>query len=346
MRSMQKFLTMFVLSFAAFAVLADELTIVSWGGAYSMSQRKAFHEPFMKETGHVILEDEWAGDVSQIRAQVETGNYKWDVIDSYPHDAINGCDEDYLERIDAEKLGLSADDFVDGGFLECGIGGITWSTILAYRTDVFPDGPKNWNDFWDIAKFPGKRGMYRQPTANLETALMADGVPLDQIYDTLRTTEGVNRAFAKLNEIKEHIIWWETGAQPAQLLADGEVSMTTAWNGRIYSAIVEDGQPFEIVWDGQTFDFGFWVVPKDHPKRDLIYEFLKFASRLDRQGDQTNYISYGNTRKGTEPFINPDILPHLPTAPGNLANALAVDVKFWVEYEEELNSRFNVWVAK
>ena len=188
--------------------------------------------------------------------------------------------------------------------------------------------------------------MYRQPTANLEMALMAAGVPHDQIYDMLRTQEGIDKAFAKLDEIKDHIIWWETGAQPAQLLADGDVVMTTAWNERIYNAIVEDGQPFEIVWDGQTYDFGFWMVPAGHPKRDLIYEFLAFASRLDRQGDQTNYISYGNTRKGTAPFVNPEILPHLPTAPQNLENALQVDVAFWVEYEEELNNRFNVWVAK
>ena len=122
---MNKLFLTLVIGLISTAVLADELTIVSWGGAYSMSQRKAFHEPFMKETGHIILEDEWAGDVSQIRAQVDTKNYKWDVVDSYPHDAINGCDEGYLERIDTEKLGLTADDFIPGGFLECGIGGIT-----------------------------------------------------------------------------------------------------------------------------------------------------------------------------------------------------------------------------
>ena len=68
----------------------------------------------------------------------------------------------------------------------------------------------------------------------------------------LATPEGVDRAFAKLSEpSKEHVVWWEAGAQPPQLLADGEVAMTTAYNGRIFNAVAGEGKPFEIVWDGQ-----------------------------------------------------------------------------------------------
>ena len=80
------------------SVYAETLTVVSWGGAYSMSQRKAFHEPFMKETGNIILEDEWSGELAAVRAQIETNNYKWDVIDLETGPAIQGCDEGILER--------------------------------------------------------------------------------------------------------------------------------------------------------------------------------------------------------------------------------------------------------
>ena len=134
---------------------ADTLTVVSWGGAYSMSQRNAYYEPFMKETGHVILEDEWGGELASIRAQVETGNYKWDVIDVETGPAIQGCDEGILEPLDHAKLGLSEDDFIDGGMLECALGTITWATVLAYRTDVYAEGsgPQSWADFFDVGKF-------------------------------------------------------------------------------------------------------------------------------------------------------------------------------------------------
>ena len=111
------------------SVYAETLTITSWGGAYSMSQRKAYYEPFMKETGHVVLEDEWDGSIAMIRAMVETGNYKTHVIDGVPAVVVAGCDEGILEPIDWDKLGMTMDDMLPGGSHECGVGTIAWSTI-------------------------------------------------------------------------------------------------------------------------------------------------------------------------------------------------------------------------
>ena len=329
------------------SVAQDTVTVASWGGAYSMSQRKAYHEPFAKETGITVLEEEWGNSLGEIREQVETGNYKWHLIDLEPGNTIAGCDEGILEPLDWSKLERGPDDFLPGAALDCGIGTISWSTIFAYSADVYPGdtGPKNWADFWDVEKFPGKRGMYNSPIFNLEFALLADGVPTDQIYDVLKSAGGIDRAFAKLAEIKEHVIWWAVGAVPPQLLSDGEVVMTTAWNGRIYNAVVAEGKNLVIVWDGQGMDYDFWVIPKGHPELDLAYKFLNFASRPERQGDQTNYISYGPLVKGAEKYVNPDILPHLPTSPQNMKNAFKSDSQFWADRREELTERFNEWLA-
>ena len=114
-------------------------------------------------------------------------------------------------------------------------------------------------DFFDLAKFPGKRGLRKDPKANLEMALAADGVAPADIYDVLGTPECVDRAFAKLGTIKVDTVWWEAGAQPPQLLADGEVAMTTAYNGRIFNAVAAEGKPFGIVWDSQIFDLDLSV---------------------------------------------------------------------------------------
>lgn len=193
-----------------------------------MSQRKAYHEPFMKETGHVVLEDEWGGEIAWIRAMVETGKYKTHIIDGVPDVVIAGCDEGILEPINWESIGMTPDDFLPGAGHECGVGTISWSTMFAYRSDIFPDGLKNWVDFWDVEKFPGKRGLYKSnPVFTLEFALIADGVDPKNVYDVLGSEGGIDRAFAKLDEIKPHVIWWETGAQAPQLLADKEVAMTT-----------------------------------------------------------------------------------------------------------------------
>ena len=328
-------------------VQADDVTVVSWGGAYSMSQRKAFHEPFMKETGHTVLEDEWTGDIAKIRAWVDTGNYLGHTVDAESGHLLAGCDEGIWEQIDYARLGFGPDDFLPGAAHDCGVGNISWSTVFAYRTDVYPgDAPKSWMDFWNVEKFPGKRGVYKTPKFNLEFALIADGVPAAEVNAVLNAEGGVDRAFAKLDELKDHIIWWEAGAQAPQLLADKEVVMTTGWNGRFYSAIVDDGQPFRIVWDGQGMDYDYWVIPKGHPEAHLAYQFIAYASRPERMGDQTNFISYGPLRKGADKFVNPDILPHLPTAPQNTRNWYKSDTQFWADHRESLTSRFNVWIVQ
>ena len=154
-----------------------------------------------------------------------------------------------------------------GALTECGVGTLFYSTIYAYNLKQFPGAkPSTIGDFFDLEKFPGRRGMRRTPHVNLEFALMADGVPLQRVYAVLDTQEGLDRAFRKLDSIKDHIVWWEAGAQPPQMLADGEVAMTTAYNGRIFNAQVLENQPFAIVWDGQLLDMGQMVIVSGTPE--------------------------------------------------------------------------------
>ena len=330
------------------SVAQQNITVTSWGGSYSMSQRKAYYEPFMKDTGIDVLEDEWNGSIAIIRAMVDTKNYKAHIFDGSVAAAQAGCDEGILEPIDWDKLGMKPDDFLPGGAHECGIATIAYGTVFAYRTDVYSDDPpKTWADFWDVKKYPGKRALRKgNPQGTLEFALIADGVEPSKVYEVLRSPDGIDRAFAKLDEIKDHLVYWETGAHAPQLLADKEVVMTSGWNGRFYNAVVDDGQPFQIVWDGQALDFDYWFIPANHPEVDLAYQFLAYASRPERQGDQTNYIAYGPMVKGAEKYINPDILPHLPTAPQNTKNYFIMDVEFWGDHRESLSNRMATWMAK
>jgi len=141
-------------------------------------------------------------------------------------------------------------------------------------------GPANWADFFDTAKFPGKRSLYKpNPSHNFPIALMADGVSAADVFDTLKSDGGVERAFTKLESVTGDMIWWETGAMAPQLLADQEVVMASGWNGRFHGAVVDDNQPFHLVWDGQVYDFGYFAIAAGNPKMNLAYEFLRFAGR-------------------------------------------------------------------
>ncbi|MBI2469558.1 MAG: ABC transporter substrate-binding protein [Candidatus Rokubacteria bacterium] len=330
------------------AAAQDTLTVTSWGGAYQESQRKAYFEPYLAKAGVRVLEDEWGGDMAQIRAQVQTGKYKWHVVDVETDHVLAGCDEGLLERIDYAKIGPKG-QFLDGATHECGVGTISWSTIYAYNADLFPPGqprPTTAADFFDLKKFPGKRGMWKSPKHNIEFAMIADGVPVRQLYDVLRTPEGVARAFRKLDTIKSQIVWWEAGAQPPQMLSDKVVVMTTAWNGRIYDAVVKHKKNFVIVWDGQALDLDWFVIPKGHPQKELALKFIAFASTPEVQANQSKYISYGPTTRKALELIDRVILKDLPTAPANTKNYYQVNSKWWADRREELTEKFNAWAAK
>ena len=335
------------------AIAADKITFVSWGGAYTASQVKACIEPYQKKTGQEFNVVDYNGGLAEVRTQVEAGNVQWDIIDQTPQDAIRGCDEGLYEELDHSQWAPAADgtpatdDFVEGALGDCYVGNISWATVPAYdKTKVSGTPPSTMADFWDVKKYPGRRGLRKTPRVNLEWALMADGVAQDKIYETLSTKEGQARAFAKLDEIKDDVVWWEAGAQPPQLLADGEVVMTTAYNGRLFNAMYKENKPFEIMWGPQVFDIDTYVVVKDSPNKQAALDFLKFCTSAEALADTTNYISYGPLRKSSSAFVNPDILPHLPTAPDNFKTALTYDIDFWADNADELQERFNAWLAK
>jgi putative spermidine/putrescine transport system substrate-binding protein len=332
------------LAFAAVTASAADLTITSWGGAYQTSQREAYFKPYMQKNSSKITEEEYNGEIAKIRAMVEAKDVTWDVVDLDTQTAQQGCDDGILEPIDYSKLG-GKDAFLEGAAMECAAGTIVYSTVFAYDADKLKEGPTKIADLFDLKKFPGKRALQKSPFANLEFALMADGVPADQVYKVLATPEGVDRAFKKLDTIKKDVVWWEAGAQPPQLLASGEVVMTTAWNGRIYNADKNEGRHFKIIWDGQVYDFDLWGIPKGAKDLKASYDFIAFASDPAVMANQSKYISYGPTVKAALSRIAPDVLKDLPTAPQNSGNKLVANAQFWGDNGEQLRKRFNDWLA-
>jgi putative spermidine/putrescine transport system substrate-binding protein len=340
----------------AFAARAD-VTVMSWGGAYTVSQVEAYHKPYTAATGKNVVSVDSDNPAPAVKAMVEAGNVTVDVADVEYADAIRLCDDGMLEPIDPASLPAGADgvaavdDFLPGALTDCAVATIVFSTIYAYDSSKFPEGPTTMADFFDLEKFPGKRAMRKGAKANLEMALMADGVPAADVYATLETPEGVDRAFAMLDKIKAETVWWEAGAQPPQLLADGEVAMTTAYNGRIFAAAVSEGKPFEVVWDGQVYEYDLFVIPKGAPNKDEALEFIKFATSTQALADQAKWISYGPARKSSGPLVGlyqdgkTEMGPHMPTAAENLTNALPSSYEFWVDRDAELNERFNAWLA-
>ena len=340
-RVLRAFVLLAALLTLAWNSYAQTLIVSSWGGLYAESQRKAYFEPFTTATGIQVVEDAWGGDLAKVRAMVASGRYQSHVLDAESSDVVRGCADGILEPIDYTRLGLSAQDMLPGAAQPCGVGNVAWSMVLVFdRARLGGNGPEGWADFFDLTEYPGGRGLRRGPLGNLEIALMADGVAPADVYAQLRTGAGTDRAFAKLATLAPHVTWWEAGRQPARLLADGDAVMTTAWNGRIQQAITVDRRPFAIVWRGQILDYGYWVIPKDHPRADLAHRFIAFAIRPDRQAEQVRHIPYGPLRKSALEHVDPGLARRLPTVSENLDVWLKLDAEFWIENRRALKRRF------
>lgn len=331
-------------AFALSAQAQTSLTIVNFGGANGNAQKKAYYEPFEKASGAKVVPVEYNGEQAKVKAMVEAGKITWDVVETESPDVDRGCDEGLFEKIDWSKVGAKA-DFIPAAVHDCGVGIFVWSTILAYDAGRLKEAPKNWADFWDVKKFPGKRSLRKGARYNLEFALMADGVKSADVYKVLATQDGAERAFRKLGELRPHLQWWEAGAQPPQFLVAGDVVMASAYNGRI-DAAQREGRKLAISWTGGIYDVDYWAIPKGSPNRDLALRFIALASDPDRQAEYARLISYGPTSTKALTKLDAKTLALLPTAPANAKDALKFDFHFWSDQGEALEKRFNAWAAQ
>tara|TARA_R110001583_G_scaffold29807_6_gene103835 strand:+ start:3092 stop:4147 length:1056 start_codon:yes stop_codon:yes gene_type:complete len=334
---------------AAAPVLADQLTAVSFGGAYGAAQQKHMIDPFMKKTGHKILFENYSGGIAEIKAQVESGNILWDVVDIEVIDLERACSEGLLEVFPHDTLPAGDDgtkaseDFSKAALAnECGVGNIVWTVLFAYNHDTIKGGnPNTINDLFNTAKFPGKRALRKRPQVNMEWALIADGVPKDKVYEVLATDAGQKQAFAKLDSIKGDLVWFDSWSQAPQLLNDGGAVMVQSANGRFFDAIQKDQKPFEMVWDAHVYDLDVWAIVKGTKNKALAEEFVRFATGSKPLSGMPE-VAYGPTRTSSYAYVDKAVIPKLPSA--HLDEGLKASGVFWADYGESLGEKFNEWL--
>lgn len=324
---------------------ARDLTVVSWGGNFQDAQRVIHFKPYAEISGKPLLDESWEGGYGVLQAKVKAGVPNWDVVEVESEELALGCADGIYEKIDWEKLG-GKEKYLPAAVSECGVGNIVWSTSLSYDGAKLKQAPQSWADFWDTENFPGKRGFRKGPKYALEFALMADGVPAEEVYTVLSTPEGVDRAFKKLDTLKSDIIWWEAGAQPLQLLTSGEVVMTTAYNGRISGLNRSEGKQLGFMFPGSIYAIDSWVILKDSPHKEAAMDFITYASKAENQAKLPEYIAYGLPHVDAGELVPEQYRSELPTTPDNLNGAVALDVDFWTDHSEELTQRFNAWLAQ
>jgi putative spermidine/putrescine transport system substrate-binding protein len=314
----------------------ESIVVNAAGGAVNKALREAFFSEFEKRYGIRVI-DTSPTDFGKLRAQVQSGNIEWSVMEINEADAERAVRMDLLEPLDLKVVNLAGHPKELQDHKHVVTRGI-YSTVLGYRTDVFASRPRprNWAEFWDVKKFPGPRSLRNSPVDNLEFALMADGVAPDKLYPL-----DVDRAFRKLAEIKPHVnVWWTTGAQSAQVLIDKECVLGTAWHGRFFTAI-KDGAPIAIDFNQGMIHRTPFGIPKGAKDAYWGQRFLALLTEPQLQAKYANLMSYPGLHKDAIKYTDPKMIPFLPTSEDNLAKQAWSNAGWWNDNADKIEERWN-----
>ena len=330
----------------------QRLTVASWGGPGMKDKQINVFFPFFRATGARIEMDEHKANLSPLHDPGGSRNPDWDVVELEYRDLERACSEGHLAPLNLDDLPAGADgsnaqiDFISGTLHRCGVPSKIWSLVVAYNGEAF-DGraPSRLADFFDLEKFPGRRGVRNKAQGILEMALLADGVSPRAIYLELATQQGQDRAFEKLGTIRDQIEWWDGGARAIEMLVDREVALSTTYNGRAFIARYGAKEPIETIWDGQVWALDYWAILASSEAKDAAFEFIRFATSAPVLARQAERVSYGPARRSALRLVGKhyryrvDMLPHLPTEQGNFNTAISNSDEFWKRHGEQLQRR-------
>jgi putative spermidine/putrescine transport system substrate-binding protein len=325
-----------------------EVIVYDGGGSWGEAKKRAYFEPFEKETGIKVIPRP-RGD-TEMRAGVLAGAPRYDLAILSGGTAPTFAEEGLLLPIDYgwfEDADKNSFDPIPLG--KYSVPHIIYSLLIAYGGARFGNaGPSSWADVWDMEKFPGKRSLGMGLNgATFEAALMADGVDPKRLYPL-----DWDRAFKSLDRIKPHIVkWWQSGAECPQLIVNEIISAGSAWNGRI-SAANADGANIGFTWNQGVLQYDNWVVLKGARNIENAMKLVAFASRAKNQAEFVKHILYAPTNARAYDFIEGGLAQGLPTKRDAHGTQIVQNYEFWNAKDSsgEANNKvavaqWNRWIA-
>ena len=327
-------------SISAFAS-PNDLTILTRDQSLQSAMQSAYVQPFTAVTGVPVQQENWAGGIDTLRSHVKATDDPWDLVLVDADELSAGCGEGLFEKLDWSAIG-GKDHYAPQAVSDCGLGGVIVTIVLAWDKDKLPIAA-TWSDFWDVAKYPGKRGLRKGVRGNLEIALMADGVAPGDVYKTLTTTDGQDRAFRKLDQLKPYIQWWSTESEAAHILASGDVLMTSAPSGPIAVMARQEHKSFGLQFAASLYELQSWVIMKGSPSLRAAQQFLYFTGMPAVETRLLQQSGDAGLAKGLNDALPPDLAATSPGNPANLGAGLKLDVGFWHDNLAKLQQRFDAW---
>ncbi|OLT14421.1 hypothetical protein BJF78_19445 [Pseudonocardia sp. CNS-139] len=327
---------------AASTAGGGEVVYAGYGGSYNDAVAQAYFEPVSAQLGVDVRVVDGAFDIPRIISAVRSGTAEFDIVDVSDHDYGQLVNAGVLEELDpgvVDAGGIADSAFVPRDLLVTahGLSSYLFSKNVMWNTEV-ADSMNSWADVWDVQRYPGKRGFHNYPQMLLETALLADGVPVAQIYPL-----DVDRAFAALDRIKPHAVFLGT-SQLENLVAQGEIVAGNLTLGRV-KALMESGLPVRYSWNQAVTESNRLVVLKGARNRDAAMAVVAATLQPDRQVALTELTGYSPTLTAAWDQLDAAALADLSGSPRTAGEALFLDYQWWADNGEATTARFQDWLA-
>lgn len=318
------------------------LTVATQDDALGKVQDRAYFQPFGRKEGIRVIRRVWDGQAPTLQAHAATESRPatWALVFGEDSAIRAACMQGSLVR-----LAGSADN-PDG----CGVPSMQPAIVLAWDRGWRPSPPR-WADFWNVVRYPGKRGLRRDPRSTLEIALMADGVPPQEVYGVLSTPEGIDRAFRKLTQLRPYITWWSTPEESARIVENGGVLMGSVFSNEIAS-LPSRRHDIGVQWTQSLGDRLSWalvhgtVPAMTGHARDLLHYVVQPAqvnrfAALYPPGQVTGQIAGQVAGQGTGQATAGSATA---AAGGEPAVELPMNLEFWGAHLPDLSQRFADWL--
>jgi putative spermidine/putrescine transport system substrate-binding protein len=317
------------------------LTVSTPGGFIQTGLRAALWGPASKKLGLNIKEETADNALDVLRLEVAAHAVTTDVVIMSAYQAAIASQEGDLAPIDYHLVDVA--DFLPRSTPPYCVGIYGYAAVLAWNTHTYPKfAPSNWADFWNVHAFPGKRAMRADAEAQVEMALLADGVPPADLYSVLATEQGMKRAINKIRQLKPNIsVWWSSGAQSGQLMKDGEVDISTGWNGR-FQAAKDAGGAVEYTFNQGILTFDCFAVTKASKHKLEAMQLINVMSSAMSQAHLANYISEGplNAAAFKTGLISKEKESALPTRPAIASKLVVQDIDWWTKNNNRIQQMF------
>ncbi|WP_213007912.1 extracellular solute-binding protein [Paractinoplanes toevensis] len=316
------------------------LTFTAYGGAGQDAMIKIYQQPYTVTHANVSFVNTSPPDLSQVKAQVMSKSVKWDLVSVAPAAATQNCGT-LFEELDLSSVDPSS--LVPGTIGKCYIGNFINANPIAYRTDAFPDpakAPKTVEDFFDLRKFPGKRGMLTNlQNGILEYPLLADGVAPNQLFPL-----DIDRSLKKLDTIRDNTLFAPNVGALQQAVGAKQVDMFILPDSRLVP-LMNDGTKVTMVWDKTVAAINGFAIPKGSPHKAAAQEFIKTLAGPEQVAGISEALGTAPVNKAAKPDLSDNAKKVEVYGPANTGETVLQDIDWYAKNFDQATTKLSNWLV-